>query len=74
MPKSRSKRSNYTPPKPAKPAPSPRWVPIVGLAFIGVGLIEILTHYIVILPLGNWNLLIGFLLMAIGLGFLSRWR
>lgn len=75
MPRSKSKRSNYTPPKPAKPKPSPRWVPIVGLALIGVGLILILLNYFWAgLPGGNFNLVIGFVFMAGGLIALSQWR
>lgn len=75
MPKSRSKRSSYTPPKPAKPKPSPRWVPILGLALIGVGLLEILLNYFIPgFPGGNLNLIVGFVLMAGGLVTLSQWR
>lgn len=74
MPKSRSKRSTYTPPKPPKPAPSPRWVPVVGMALIALGILEILLNYVIDLPGGNWNLIVGFVLMAAGLGVLSQWR
>lgn len=75
MPKSRSKRSNYTPPKPAKPKPSPRWVPYLGLGLIGVGLVEILLNYFIAgFPGGNLNLVVGFVLMAGGLVTLSQWR
>ena len=75
MPKSKSKRSTYIPPKPAKPKPSPRWVPVVGLALIGVGILGIILTYVLgpnILP--NWVIIVGFVLMAGGLLFLSRWR
>ncbi len=75
MPKSRSKRSSYIPPKPSKPKPSPTWVPIVGLAIIALGIVLILLNYIVAgFPGGNYNLIVGFVLMAAGLGFLSQWR
>jgi len=75
VPKSRSKRSTYTPPKPPRPKPSPRWVPVVGLSLIGLGsLILILMYLIPGLPGGNINLIIGFILMAGGLVTLSRWR
>lgn len=74
MPKSRSKRSTYTPPKPPKPKPSPRWVPILGAALIALGILEILLNYVIDLPGGNWNLIVGFVLMAAGLGVLSQWR
>lgn len=74
MPKSRSKRKTYTPPKPPKPKPSPAWVPILGLSLIGLGLIWVILNYAVRMPLGNWNLVVGFTLMAGGLVTLSQWR
>lgn len=77
MPKSRgrgSKRSSYTPPKPANPKPSPRWVPILGLVLIGVGITQVILTYVVAMPGGSINLVIGFALMAGGLLALSQWR
>lgn len=75
MPKSKSKRSNYTPPKPARPKPSPRWVPWVGLGVIAVGIVLVLLTYTVPgFPGGNPNLVAGFVLMAAGLIVLSRWQ
>ena len=75
MPKSRSKRSTYIPPKPPKPKPSPRWVPIIGLALITLGtLLLILIYMIPGFPGGNVNLVVGFVMMAAGLVTLSRWR
>jgi hypothetical protein len=75
VPKSRSKRSTYIAPKPPKPKPSPRWVAPVGLALIGLGILLILLNYLVAnFPGGNYNLIVGFVLMAIGLGLLSQWR
>jgi hypothetical protein len=77
VPKSRgrgSKRSSYTPPKPTKPKASPRWVPIVGLALIGLGVLQVVLAYVVALPGGNLNLFMGFGLMAAGLLLLSQWR
>lgn len=74
MPKSRSKRSSYTPPKPAKPKPSPTWVPVVGIGSILAGVGLVILAYVVALPGGNANLVIGFVLMAAGLITLSRWR
>ena len=75
MPKSKSKRSTYIPPKPPKPKPSPRWVPVTGLALIGLGCLLLILIYLVPgLPGGNINLIVGFILMAGGLITLSRWR
>ena len=75
MPKSRSKRSTYIPPKPPNPKPSPPWVPVLGMTLIGLGtLILILVYLIPGLPGGNINLIVGFILMAGGLITLSRWR
>lgn len=75
MPKSKSKRSTYIPPKPAKPPPSPRWVPVLGLSLIGLGSLLLLVIYLIPgLPGGNINLIVGFVMMAGGLVALSRWR
>lgn len=75
MPKSKSKRSTYIPPTPPRPRPSPRWVPVLGLALIGVGAVILVAMYLVPgLPGGNYNLIIGFVAMAGGLVTLSRWR
>lgn len=76
MPRSKSKRSSYTPPKPAKPPPSPRWVPIVGLSVIGIGVAVIIFSYILpgVLPGGNYVLIAGFVMMTLGLLLLSQWR
>lgn len=74
MPKSKSKRSRYIPPKPPKPKPSPRWVPVLGIALIGLGVALVIANYVVRLPGGNLNLIVGFVLMAVGLGVLSQWH
>lgn len=79
MPESKSrpkaKRSTYVPPRPAKPKPSPRWLAPLGLALIGLGLLVIVLNYLVAsFPGGNYNLVLGFVLMAGGLGVLSQWR
>ena len=76
MPKSKSKRSTYIPPKPPKPKPSPRWVPWLGLTLIILGIVLILVNYNIegLLPTGVWTLVIGLVLMGGELGVLSRWR
>jgi Cell division protein CrgA len=76
VPKSKSKRSTYIPPKPAKPKPSPRWVPWLGLGLIilGIAAIVVNSNFPDFLPTKVWTLLIGFMLMGGGLGVLSQWR
>ena len=75
LPKSKSKRSTYIPPKPPKPKPSPRWVPITGLGLIALGTLLLILIYLVPgFPGGNINLVVGFVMMAAGLVTLSRWR
>lgn len=74
MPRSKSKRSRYTPPKPPKPKPSPRWVPIIGVGLILLGVLLVILAYVIRLPGGNLNLVLGFALMAAGLLSLSQWR
>jgi hypothetical protein len=76
VPKSKSKRSTYIPPKPPRPKPSPAWVPWVGLGLIALGITLILVNYSFpgLLPTKDWTLLIGFILMGGGLGVLSQWR
>jgi len=66
-----------------KPPPSPTWVPATGAALLVLGVAVILIGY---LPgvsermatwvwLGaNWGLVGGFVILAVGFGFLTRWR
>lgn len=81
MPESRHRRKGKVRPRPqevigppVKAKPSPRWVPIVGITLIGVGVLAILVNYIPGLFEQNWVLLAGFGLLAAGFLFLSRWR
>jgi hypothetical protein len=74
VPRSRSKRSSYTPPKPAKPKPSPKWVPFVGVGLVVAGVLLVIAAYVFPIPGGNLNLVIGFAMMAGGLIALSQWR
>jgi hypothetical protein len=76
VPVSKSKRDTYVPPPKPKPKPSPRYVPITGTALIVVGIAVVLLTYLApgLLPGGNIPIIVGFVLMAVGLGFLSRWR
>lgn len=90
MPESKHRRHGKNRPRahqthaPEKnPEPSPTWVPATGVALLIVGLLVVLVGYLdpvrdalrSIPPLGsNWSLVLGFVLMAAGFGFLSRWR
>lgn len=75
MPKSRSKRSSYTPPQPPKPKSSPRWLPWLGLGLIVLGILLVVGSYLVPgLPGGNITIVVGFVLMGGGLLTLSQYR
>lgn len=67
-----------------KDLPSPTWVPATGLCLILGGFLLILAGYLVP-PLTrivqewpifeqNWPLVIGFMMLIGGFGFLTRWR
>lgn len=73
MPKSKkSKRSTYRPPEPAKPKPSSKWVPYVGVGLVLAGTLLVIVTYVTGLP--NWSILAGFAAMGAGLITLSQWR
>jgi len=90
MPKSRHRRSGKNRPRsyethaPQKrQGPSPSWVPATGVALLVVGTLIILLGYLptfsdimqswpVFGP--NWGLIVGFVTLTTGLGFLMRWR
>ncbi len=83
MPESRPrKKSDYTPPassrKPARIGSS-RWVaPAMVTAWI-VGLIWIVVFYLLpdlkyMRDLGNWNLVVGMGLIAVGFVFATKWE
>jgi polyferredoxin len=60
-------------------APSPAWYPIVMGVLLLVGLAWLVTYYIapstpLISDLGNWNFLVGFGIMLLGLVMAVRWR
>lgn len=66
-----------------KPEPSPPWIPATGGALLVVGVIIILVGYLP--PVSeamrswpwfgsNWSLVGGFVVLAGGFGFLTRWR
>ena len=61
--------SRYTPPIPKAEKVSPRWVPIVMFASLGIGMLVILANYVSLLPgngPSNMYLLAGLVLITIG--------
>ncbi len=81
VPQSRHRRKGRSRPRPSKaagppvkPPPSPPWVPIVGIGTIVLGIAVILAYYIIPALSGNVGLIVGFILIAIGFVFLTRWR
>ncbi|MFN2555804.1 MAG: cell division protein CrgA [Nitriliruptorales bacterium] len=81
MPRSRHRRKGKSRPRPqlaagpvVKPRPSPRWVPVVGLSLIGLGLLVVLVNYLPGLFETNWLLLAGLVLMTGGFVLLTTWR
>jgi len=70
MPRSKSKRSRYTPPPPKKAPPSPLWVPVTMFTLLGLGMVIVIINYLGVLPGGAKN---GYLFLGLGLitvGFL----
>ncbi len=66
----------YTAPIPSEFRSSPRWVPVLMLAFFGLGLICIMLNYLGLLPGGASNVY-----LFVGLGFIvagfiaaTRWH
>jgi cell division protein CrgA len=80
MPKSRSKRRLTQEATPPKPKPSANWVAPVFVSLLAFGLVYLLLFYAHLLPwgdqdgLGNYNLLIGFVPLIVGLLLATRWR
>jgi len=66
----------YTPPIPREVKVSPRWVPVVMLALLGLGALVILLNYLDVLPGGAKNiyLLVGLLSITAGFVTATRWR
>ena len=88
MPKSRvRKKKVYTPPTDVRPAaatarkrkPSGRWVPILAVTLIVVGIAWLVTYYMTqgaypIEKITYWNLAVGFGFLVTSLGVLTQWR
>jgi hypothetical protein len=68
--------SRYTPPIPREYKVSPRWVPVLMFALLGLGVVTILTNYLGVLPGGAKNsyLLLGLALITGGFITATRYR
>jgi hypothetical protein len=61
--------ARYTPPVPRSEKVSPRWVPVLMFASLGLGMLVILANYVDLLPgdgPSNLYLLLGLVLITIG--------
>jgi hypothetical protein len=65
--------SRYTPPTPKEFYESPRWVPIVMISLLAVGVLAILSRYI-IWDTTNTPVLIGLGFLLAGLWVATKWR
>jgi hypothetical protein len=88
VPKSRvRKKKVYTPPTDVQPAagtvkkkkPSPRWVPVLAVALIVLGIAWLVVFYLTetrwpVEEIGHWNLAVGFGMLVASLGVLTQWR
>jgi hypothetical protein len=83
VPRSRiRRRSPFTPPPDKTQAVklgSPRWLVPAMVTFMVAGLLWVVVYYVTqteypIESLGNYNMLIGFGLIAIGFGMSTRWK
>jgi hypothetical protein len=68
--------SRYTPPVPKSVKVSPRWLPVLILTLLVVGILMIIINYLGVLPGGasNWYLLIGLALIAAGFIAATQYR
>jgi hypothetical protein len=72
----------YTPPVPREFKVSPRWVPVLMLVLLGLGVLIILLNYVGIVPAigplpddtSNWYLLIGLALILGGIITATQWH
>jgi hypothetical protein len=53
MPRSKSRRSRYTPPPPKKAPPSKLWVPATMFTMLVTGVVVIVANYLELLPGGT---------------------
>jgi hypothetical protein len=83
VPRSRIRRRNAFTPPPEKTRAasltSPRWLVPTMVASMVLGLLWVVVYYVTqteypIESLRNWNMAIGFGLIAIGFGLATRWK
>lgn len=78
MPVSKSKRRSYQPPKKKKPAPSPRWVPVMFFSLLGLGFAVILARYVLGSSVGLLNkdylIWVGLGMIAAAFTVATQWR
>jgi hypothetical protein len=68
-----SASSRYTPPTPKDFYESPRWVPILMLTLLGIGVLAILSRYL-IWQSTNMPVLVGLGFLLGGLWVATKWR
>ena len=68
-----SASSRYTPPTPREFYESPRWVPILMLTLLAIGVLAILSRY-VIWDTTNTPVLVGLAFLLAGLWVATKWR
>ncbi len=77
MPRSKSKRSRYTPPPPKKAPPSKLWVPATMFTTLLTGVIVIVANYLQLLPgrqAENRYLFVGLGLFTVGAILSTQYR
>jgi hypothetical protein len=68
--------TRYTPPVPKEFKVSPRWVPVLMFALLGIGSVLIVVNYLGVLPGGTSNsyLLVGLGLILASIITATQWR
>ncbi len=80
MPESKKRPSAHKVPRSAtrRPSANPRWLVPTAVSLLILGPLWNLVHYVsrgdFPLPLGGWNLFVGFTLLGAGMVLLTRWK
>ncbi|EWS79948.1 cell division protein CrgA [Brachybacterium phenoliresistens] len=73
-----AERSRTTRRRVAAPTPNPQWLAPFAVTMLILGLVYLVTYYLTAgqlpLPIGDWNLAVGFGVMVIGGGALMFWK